>query len=113
MTKMNRKTRISGLALLGAALLSGCAGYPMGPSGPAAEPARAPASPLSGYFTDGRYYGILSDQNVIEDLRGNAPVMIAPACKGAARRAAVKAEWVAARTAPEGAPLPSSDVDDE
>lgn len=116
MRKMKSISGISGLAMLGAALLSGCAGYPMGPSGPVAEPARA-AAPLSHYtlshYTGGRYSRILHDQYVIADRRGNGPVTVAPQCGQAERRAAVKAEWEQARRAPGNAPLPSSDPDGE
>lgn len=107
MRKMKSISRISGLAMLGAALLSGCAGYPR----PAAQPARA-AAPFS-HYAHWRYAAVLRDQGVIEDRRGNGPVTVAPQCGQAERRAAVKAEWAAVPGAPDSAPLPSSDPDDE
>lgn len=106
--------------------VAGCAGTPMG-ARPHAQTAQttqtaAAQTPLTGYYTDPRYYKILGDQFVIADRRGNGAVSVAPKCEKKARlrqatawqaRQALKAEWAAVRTAPANAPLPSSDADDE
>lgn len=135
MRKMKSISGISGLAMLGAALLSGCAGMPAGGGStptpdftPTHDSTPTPALPHQGggrkkeapprnvnlsFYTGGRYAAVLRDQWVIEDRRLNGPVTVAPQCEQAERRAAVKAEWAAVRGAPDSAPLPSSDVDDE